>query len=897
MSPTLSLRFFSGKKKDDASRRRNSVVMIEPPTPPTAPKNAVSLLLPDGLEDEYTWMKDQDPKIQEIMRKYMHSEKIYARKVLRSLSVPSYSLQLSPKPGDYNNQTKASGGTGGRAGRRSETPLDHSRVSSIFFREMSTRFVENDSFCPELLNGYFYYSRRLHSKSNFSSICRWKARLATEADQIPSEEGFASRKFVISCGNQQLEQREHHTDMAEEASENSKNVAAFVSCHSKFQIDEESREEVLIDFDLEGEGHGYIGVQSFKVSPNGRYFAFAIDLKGDERHQIMVRDLSKPLGVSVESQYYVPQWSPTPAVIRVGEKMELDSIPSAFDLEWASDSRGFFYTVQDELKRPSKVFFHHLSQGDGSPGSDELIYEETDDAFFVGISNSKDGKYLFIASKSKTTSEIHMIPSMSEINFLHSLQLVRPRSTGIEYFIDHAHNRFYMITNIDGAFNYKLLVCDDRALFSSSRSEAMSESDGWEEIIPHNTDIKINDIDLFQEAIVAYVTNLGLPEVLIYQWRNERLNREPLIIQMPLKICHIEAAANRDFFAPCLRFSFSSPIHPENLFEYQFDTGELRRMAERKIDGHNPEHYQCWREFVDSHENQLRIPMTMISRRGYDFPTDLKGESMVPVLLTAYGAYGQLLETKFRDKFLSLLDRGWVIALAHVRGGAELGKMWHLHGKLLNKSNSYKDFLSCAEFLQSNSSWLARTQQPTVDSSGSQAVSAEKLQQLGKVRRMICAHASSAGGLAVAQAINQNPGLFKACVLKVPFVDCLNSMLDDSLPLTVHEYDEWGNPNVDRQIFKAMASYDPYYNVPLEPANKFPSMMVTASTIDIRVPYWGPAKYVSRLRLRSCIDNEDQPLLFLVEDDSGHFGSGGNFGSLFDIAEEYSFLMASVYKN
>lgn len=531
------------------------------------------------------------------------------------------------------------------------------------------------------------------------------------------------------------------------------------------------------------------------------------------------------------------------------------------------------------------------------------IYEEQDEAFFVDVSQTKDGAFVLINCNSKNMSEIRALPSSSMDA---QPRLLRARDPGTAYFADHAGGRFFIVTNADRAANYKIATC----------ASGEAAGNDWDVLLPEQSDVKIEDVDLLNDYLVLYERVASVPRIRVCQF-GATSSDDPTswgvtdlhVVQVPEQhaIGRVTPGVNRDFTARSVRFSVSTPLEPEIVYDYDLAARALTVRKQAVIEASsiapasspywigehsdqnrlhfNPKEFTCHRSFVPS-SGDAKVPLTLIHQR--DLPLD----GTNPALLVAYGAYGHNLEAEFTLEHLSLLERGWVIALAHVRGGGELGLRWYEDGKQLRKRHSFDDYIACARFLiergVTSPEWLA-----------------------GK--------GASAGGLIMGVAANEHPDLFRALVMKVPFVDILATMSDPTLPLTVHEYDEWGNPNAGYGDDAAAAtvrdyirSYAPCENVRVDGQRAFPSMLVTGSMNDQRVQYWEPVKWVWKLRRamaeRARLAASDKlndnkatgkapraPLLLLkMSEEDGHFGGGGRLEQLQESAMEMAFLYQAL---
>lgn len=584
----------------------------------------------------------------------------------------------------------------------------------------------------------------------------------------------------------------------------------------------ESAEQVLIDVAALSKMLKKFNLGTMKVNGDQSKLLALIDSRMDETYDVLVKDLSKEeLG------------EPSPQTI------VLTGVSNA---EWAPDGKSLFYTQPDEKKRPYRIYRHALGS---SRSSDELIFEEKDDQFFVDVTRTKDRKYITINSNSKRTSELRIFdPSDAQAKPI----LVMSKQSGSEFFLDHVKSGFIIVTAEGGAdVNYKILRSAEKDILNMKQ---------WQELIPATHKIKIDDVDAFNDHLVVYERHDGALKIRVLD-----LNTlESKYIPLPSEIGHVEPGSNLDADAKTFRFTFSAPTTPGIVFDYHFDTGKLeavRAVTIPKAEGarraFNPEDYTVRRVFVPS-SGGVSVPMTLIHRK------DMQPSADTPTLMSAYGAYGHNMDTPFDVSLLPLIERGWCVALAHPRGGGELGLKWYQAGRVLQKKNTFEDLANCAQWLFderiTSGEWL-----------------------VGK--------AASAGGLPFAVLANEHPGMFKALVLRAPFVDVVTTMTDDTLPLTVHEYDEWGNPN-NKECFEYMYSYDPYWNLR---AQDYPHMYIQSSAVDIRVPCWNHARYVAKLRSTKTDKNE---LLLKLDTDFGHFGDGSDSGVAKRAAEEYSFIYGSL---
>ncbi|XP_061976902.1 uncharacterized protein LOC133698042 [Populus nigra] len=628
-------------------------------------------------------------------------------------------------------------------------------------------------------------------------------------------------------------------------------------------------EQVLLDWNQIAEQYGYVHVGTCRVSPDHKFLAYTLDITGNEQFLLQVKDLSNGYIVS---------------------RSQVDGVVS---LAWAQDSTTLFYTVSDENQRPYRVLFTKL-------GSDEIddvpVFTESNSSFCVDITSTKDGKFITVNSNSRTSSEVYVIDAT---NPLDGLQRVRERVSGVRYFLEHHYGVFYILTNAplsesedrsDG--NYYLAQCEVEDIQSSD----------WQNIILPSEDMSFQDMDIFNGHLVLFVNKKSFPALcsvnLPIKFNSvnqlEIENLDPWFFPLPSSQCNIVPGSNHDFMNPVYRVVLSSPVMPGvvvdyNMSErilsivqqekvrdisgdcgscslaYELDTSEHLDPLNNKDKNNLNIELQRWKDFsgayccktkeVISHDG-VRVPLTILySRKAWQ-----RGQS--PGLLEGYGAYGEVLDKSWCSDRLSLLDRGWVLAFADVRGGGG-HSLWHKYGSGLNKCNSIYDFISCGNYLVSEG-----------------YVHRDRLGAIG----------FSAGGLLVGAAINMNPDLFRAAILKVPFLDACNTLLDPSLPLTLLDYEEFGNPQIQSQ-FESILSYSPYDNIPRDAC--LPSMLVTASFHDSRVGVWEAAKWVARTRDIAC-SHCSRSVILKTNMTGGHFGEGGCYSQCEETAYDYAFLMKTI---
>ena len=566
-------------------------------------------------------------------------------------------------------------------------------------------------------------------------------------------------------------------------------------------------EEILINVNELAEGKDYTRVGSWENSPDHKWLAYSVDSDGSEQYTIVIKNLE------------------------TGELLD-EAIPNSYySLEWANDNRTIFYDVLDENHRPVKIFRHHLGE---DPSKDELVYEEKDERFFVGVAKSSSQRFIFVASSGNNMSEWYFMDGNDPSS---ELTLVEPRCPDFEYDIDHHDERFLIRNNGDGARDFKV-------------SETPISAPGfanWSDFVPHVLGRPIGGFGLSQDYFVLYYRTNGLPQV---QMRN-LASGETHELTLDEEDYAVRLQGNREWESSNLRFSYASLTTPATVYDYDMDTREREFRKQTEVLGDfSSDKYQSRRVFATA-EDGTQIPISLL----YAKDTPLDGSA--PLYLYGYGSYGIIIDSDFSSVRLSLVDRGYIFAITHVRGGMDLGWDWYEGGKLLNKKNTFTDFIACAEHL---------------------------IQEGYTTKGNIVSSGGSAGGMLMGAIVNLRPDLFKAVIADVPFVDVLNTMLDDTLPLTTMEYNEWGNPN-DPQYYNYIKSYSPYDNVK---SQDYPHMLITGGLSDPRVTYWEPTKWAAQLRELKTNDNL---LLLKIHMDSGHAGASGRFDRLREVALEYAFIL------
>jgi oligopeptidase B len=577
-------------------------------------------------------------------------------------------------------------------------------------------------------------------------------------------------------------------------------------------------EQVLLDENALASTHGYLDVANLAVSPRHSRLAYAADTTGNERFTLRVRNLEsgEDLGDIIEG--------------------------TSYGVAWANDDATLFYTRPDDANRPYQLWRHRVGT---PPHEDVLVLEEPDERFHLGVGRTKDGRYVIVEMHSRITSEVHVIASDQPEA---TPRVVEPRSQGVEYGVEHHDGTFIVLTN-DQAENFRVVATP--ADNPSRRS--------WLELIPHRPDVRLEGLDVFARHLVSYERREGMPRIRVIALADhhpvwDRELPEGYLVPCPETPSTSWGGSNPEFTSRSLRYEYSSLVTPRSVYDLDLDTGDaVLRKRQPVLGDYDPTRYVTERQWATSPDG-TRVPMSIVVRR------DVARDGTAPCLLYGYGSYEYSIDPVFSSLRLSLLDRGFVFVIAHVRGGGELGRHWYEDGKLLAKPNTFTDFVACAR-------QLIEDRWTTPD--------------------RLVARGGSAGGLLIGAAANLAPELFRAMVAEVPFVDCLSTMLDDTLPLTVIEWEEWGNPVTDPEVYAVMKAYAPYDNVR---PTRYPTMLVTAGLEDPRVGYWEPAKWVQKLR---AADPEGQ-VLFKVELDSGHGGPSGRYEAWRDEAFVVSFLLDAV---
>lgn len=585
-----------------------------------------------------------------------------------------------------------------------------------------------------------------------------------------------------------------------------------IHCRRRFteQGKPEAPEEITLDGNSLAEGHTFFSLGAYEVSPDGHLLAFSTDITGFREYTLFVKDL------------------------RSGELLP-ERIEKTGTAAWASDSRTLFYTVEDPAKRAYRLYRHRVDASEH-----DLIYEESDERFQLYVYETRSRAYLFLSADSHTASEVLYLPAgQPEAQW----RLVAARQPDHEYDVDHRGSRFYIRTNRDGR-NF--------AVYSAPESDPRPEN--WQKEIPHRSGVMVEDMSLFARHAVLHERQDGLPHLRVISLANGMRLEGSHRIEFLEPVYSVQGGPNMDFESSEFRFSYESLVTPLSVYYYNMESRQrtLRKRTE-VLGGYDPALYISERLYATAADS-TRIPISIVYRR------DRRGDAAAPLLLTGYGAYGISLPIVFSSSRLSLLDRGFAVALAHVRGGGELGKPWHDQGRMTQKKNTFTDFIAAAELL---------------------------FAQGYTSREGLMIQGGSAGGLVIGAVLNLRPDLCRAAILQVPFVDVLNSMLDSSLPLTIGEFEEWGNPSV-KEEYDYIRGYCPYTNLRRA---AYPAMLVNTSFYDSQVMFWEPAKYTARLR---TLKSDASPLLLKTNLTAGHGGASGRYDALREMAFLYAFLLSQT---
>lgn len=567
--------------------------------------------------------------------------------------------------------------------------------------------------------------------------------------------------------------------------------------------------EVLLDQNEMAKGFKYFAIGAFEPSDDGNLLAFSTDTTGYRQYTLQIKDL------------------------RTG-KMMPDKIERATSIEWSNDGKYLFVVQEDPVSKRSDKFWRHTV---GTADKNELLFEEKDVLFNLGVGRSRDKKMLFLGSYAKTMRESRFLPADNPTG---EWKVLTPRREGHEYSADFNNGEFYIVTNKD-AENFKVVKAP-----LNDPSEK-----NWTDFIAHNPAIKIEDINFFKDYAVVSELENGLEYLKVMDLKTRRAAAR---IATPEEVYTMGLAVNPEYDTSAIRYNYSSMITPNSTYEYDFKTRKSELLKQQEIpSGYDKAQYETKRLWATARDG-VKVPISVMMKKG----TKLDGKS--PMLLYAYGSYGLSMTPNFSTARLSLVDRGMIYAIAHIRGGSELGERWRQEGRMFKKINTFNDFVDSAKWLIEN-----------------KYTSSDRLVIQG----------GSAGGLLMGAVVNMSPETFKAAIVQVPFVDVINTMLDDTLPLTTEEWIEWGNPN-EKEAFDYMMKYSPYDNVK---AQNYPNMLVEVSLNDSQVPYWEGAKFVAKVRE---MKNNDSIVLLKTNMGAGHGGSSGRYDRLKEIAFDYAYALTQV---
>ena len=571
----------------------------------------------------------------------------------------------------------------------------------------------------------------------------------------------------------------------------------------------DAKEEIMFDCNEMAKGHAYFNLSGINVSEDNRWVAFGVDLVSRRQYTIQIKNLE------------------------TGEILPVKLENTTGGSTWAGDNKTLFYTRKDaQTLRSDKIYKHTLGT---DASADTMVFHEKDDTFNTFVYKEKSKKYLVIGSSSTLTSEYQILDAKNPNG---EFKVFQKRTRGLEYSISHYGDSFYIVTNKDKATNFKLMKTPETA----------TAAENWKDLIGHRKDVLLEGIEIFKDYLVVEERSNGLNKIRIMPWSGKGEYYLPFNIETYTAY----TTTNVDFDTEILRYAYQSMATPSSVIDFNMRTQEKKVLKEQevlggKFDKNNYIEERVWATATDG----TKVPISMVYRKG------IKKDGKNPLLLYAYGSYGATMDPYFSSTRLSLLDRGFIYAIAHIRGGEDLGREWYENGKLLKKINTFTDFIDCSKF-----------------------VIAEKYTS----PEHLYAEGGSAGGLLMGAIVNMNPELYNGVIAQVPFVDVITTMLDDTIPLTTGEYDEWGNPN-DKVYYDYMLSYSPYDQVKKQ---AYPNMYVSTGLHDSQVQYWEPAKWVAKLRV---MKTNDKQLFLDTNMDAGHGGASGRFEALKELAKEFAFLL------
>ena len=579
-----------------------------------------------------------------------------------------------------------------------------------------------------------------------------------------------------------------------------------IRCRRKGSMD--APEEVLLDVNELAKGQIFMSLGEFEVSDDGNLLAYSTDNTGFRQYVLAVKDL------------------------RTGKTLP-DHAERVGSVAWANDNKTFFYTIEDaQTKRQYRMYRHTV----GTTGADTMVYEEKDERFNVNVGKSRSKGYIFLVSASHTTSEARYVPADQATA---EWKVMETRKQDVEYYPEHNGDFFYLRANDTGR-NFRLVkapVADPRRA-------------NWQEVVPERPDVMVRDVDFFKNYYVSYERQDGLPQIRVTDLQSGKSRR----IEFPEPAYLSYGYINAEYDTNKIRYGYQSFITPPSVFEYDMASGASVLLKQKEVPGYDRGRYQVERIYATAPDG-VKVPISLVHLKG----ENLDGKSAL--YLTGYGSYGYAYDINFNSNIFSMVDRGVTFSVAHIRGGGEMGKAWHDAGRMMNKKNTFTDFIASAEYL------LA--------------------QGYGSKDRLVI-EGRSAGGLLMGVVLNMRPDLFHAALVGVPFVDVINTMLDESLPLTVPEFEEWGNPK-EKAAFDYMISYSPYDNIE---AKAYPNMLVKTSFNDSQVMYWEPAKYVAKMR---AVRTDHITLLLKTNmSPAGHGGASGRYDRLKETAFDYAYFLTQM---
>jgi oligopeptidase B len=580
----------------------------------------------------------------------------------------------------------------------------------------------------------------------------------------------------------------------------------FVYCRKKGTLD--AKEEILLDVNKMAEGHNYFNATGFNISPDNKMMAYGIDTVSRRQYNIYVKNLE------------------------TGELYKDVINNTEGDAVWANDNKTFFYTAKNLVTLLSEKVKKHKLGNDAA--ADVTIYVEKDPSNYIGIGKSKSEKFIFIGSGATLSSEYRYIDAAKPDD---AFKIFQPRLKEVLYDVDHANDKFYIRTNLK-AKNFKVVTC----------AENITDTSNWKELVPHSDSILIQYMDVFKNYIAVSERKNGLTQVHIINAKDNSSHYLPF----DEAAYTANLSSTPDYNSEVVRFNYTSLITPSSVYDYNMGAKEKKLMKQQEVvGGYTAGDYVTERLFATAKDGS-KIPISIVYKKGF------RKDGTAPLHLYGYGSYGASMDASFNSGRLSMLNRGFAYAIAHIRGGEEMGRYWYEDGKMMKKKNTFTDFIDCAEFL---------------------------IAQNYTTKEHLYTSGGSAGGLLMGAVVNMRPDLWHGVIAAVPFVDVINTMSDPTIPLTTNEYDEWGNP-ANKENYMYMKSYSPYDNVEKK---AYPNMLVTTGLHDSQVQYFEPAKWVAKLRDMKTDNNK---LLLYTNMDAGHGGASGRFKALKDRAREFAFFLA-----